>query len=117
MAPHGRTRHRRESRIAGIGGRREAMGAPLNPRAGPVYTSVGTSMRTTKWLVIWGLLGFATGAREAAAVLVAPGDLLVVDADAFSDFRGGVIHVNPVTGAHTPVASGGNFVTPVAIAI
>src|SRR2546427_12225835 len=44
------------------------------------------------------------------------GTILVADEDAFGG-SGGVIRVNPTTGAQTVVSSGGNFVEPTAIAI
>src|SRR2546426_1907709 len=42
--------------------------------------------------------------------------ILVADEDAFGG-SGGVIRVNPTTGAQTVVSSSGNFVEPTAIAI
>jgi glucose/arabinose dehydrogenase len=44
------------------------------------------------------------------------GDLLVADRDAFGGL-GGIIRVNPLTGAQTTVSSGGSFVNPVGIAV
>jgi sugar lactone lactonase YvrE len=45
-----------------------------------------------------------------------PGDILVSDYEAFGG-GGGVLRVDPVTGAQTVVSSGGNFVEPIRIAI
>ncbi|MFJ3913871.1 NHL repeat-containing protein [Streptomyces vinaceus] len=45
------------------------------------------------------------------------GNILVVDANAFEGFRGGVIKVDPVSGTQTVVSSGGSFDSPAAIAI
>ncbi|TLZ82898.1 MAG: hypothetical protein E6K11_00865 [Methanobacteriota archaeon] len=42
--------------------------------------------------------------------------ILVADEDAFGG-SGGVIRVDPTTGAQTVVSSGGNFVDPVGIAV
>ncbi|MFB6840471.1 hypothetical protein [Streptomyces sp. NPDC056361] len=45
------------------------------------------------------------------------GNIVVVDANAFEGFVGGVIKVDPVSGEQTTVSSGGSFDTPAAIAI
>ncbi|MFI6150490.1 hypothetical protein [Streptomyces sp. NPDC051109] len=45
------------------------------------------------------------------------GNILVVDANAFEGFSGGVIKVDPVSGTQTVVSSGGGFDSPAAIAI
>ncbi|MEX0170628.1 hypothetical protein [Streptomyces sp. LMG1-1-1.1] len=45
------------------------------------------------------------------------GNIMVVDANAFEGFVGGVIKVDPVSGKQTTVSSGGGFDTPAAIAI
>jgi hypothetical protein len=67
-------------------------------------------------LVVAVSLGLLLGdARESAALGLAPGELVVVDADAFGG--GGVLRVNPVTGAQTTVSSGGSFVEPLGIAL
>ncbi len=56
------------------------------------------------------------GAGESAAVALNPGDIIVADYDAFGG-PGGVIRVDPVTGAQTTISSGGSFVQPFGIAI
>jgi hypothetical protein len=57
----------------------------------------------------------------AGIAIAANGDFLVADADAFGgpcpNGCGGVIRVDPVTGAQTTVSSGGSFFDPVGIAI
>ncbi|KOG35243.1 MULTISPECIES: hypothetical protein [Streptomyces] len=45
------------------------------------------------------------------------GNIVVVDANAFEGFAGGVIKVDPVSGRQTTVTSGGSFDTPAAIAV
>jgi hemolysin type calcium-binding protein len=59
----------------------------------------------------------------AGIALAANGDILVADANAFAGFPGGVIRVNPATGARTTVsentmpAGGPSFVEPFGIAL
>jgi hypothetical protein len=48
--------------------------------------------------------------------LEADGDILVADTDAFGG-GGGVIRVDPATGAQTAVSTGGSFVDPAGIAV
>jgi hypothetical protein len=55
-------------------------------------------------------------AADAGAVQLSPGDILVADQEAFGS-RGGVIQVDPATGAQTPVASGGSFANPARVAL
>jgi hypothetical protein len=55
-------------------------------------------------------------AGAAGAVEVEAGDILVADANAFG-FPGGVIHLDPATGAQTTVSSGGSFNFPVDVAV
>jgi hypothetical protein len=55
-------------------------------------------------------------AGKSAAVTINPGDILVADFSAFGGL-GGVIRIDPNTGAQTTVASGGSFVDPVGIAV
>lgn len=55
-------------------------------------------------------------AAEAGAVTLSPGDILVADINAFGG-PGGIIRVDPVTGAQTTVSSGGSFVAPTAVAM
>ena len=55
-------------------------------------------------------------AAEAGAVELEAGDILVADANAFG-FPGGVIHLDPATGAQTTVSSGGSFNFPVDVAV
>lgn len=58
------------------------------------------------------VLGLMLGmAAEGSAVTLNPGDILVSDAQAFGG-TGGIIRVNPLTGAQTTVSSGGSFVDP-----
>ncbi|MFJ4776306.1 hypothetical protein [Streptomyces sp. NPDC088762] len=45
------------------------------------------------------------------------GNILVVDANAFTGSSGGVIKVDPVSGAQSVVSSGGSFDSPTAIAV
>ncbi|MFD7557415.1 hypothetical protein ACFV9E_23110 [Streptomyces sp. NPDC059835] len=45
------------------------------------------------------------------------GNILVVDANAFTGFSGGVIRVHPVSGVQSVVSSGGSFNSPIAIAV
>jgi sugar lactone lactonase YvrE len=52
----------------------------------------------------------------AGAITINPGDFLVSERDAFGG-PGGVIHVDPLTGAQTVVSSGGIFVNPSGIVI
>jgi streptogramin lyase len=54
--------------------------------------------------------------RPFAVALDHQGDLVVADVDAFGG-NGGVIRVDPATGATTPLASGGSFVDPGGIAV
>ena len=74
--------------------------------------------KMTKALLGWGLtvLLFFALVGHAAAVTLNPGDILVVDPNAFGG-AGGVIKVDPITGAQTTISSGGAFVDPVGIAI
>jgi sugar lactone lactonase YvrE len=61
---------------------------------------------------------FAAVTVEArAAATLNPGDLVVSDPAAFEGFLGGIIRVDPITGAQTTISSGGNFVQPWGIAI
>jgi streptogramin lyase len=61
--------------------------------------------------------GLALGpAAGAGAVTLGPGDIVVLDAEAFG-FTGGVIRVDPVSGAQTTVTSGGSFVIPRGLAL
>ena len=55
-------------------------------------------------------------AAEAGAVELKAGDILVADEDAFSAY-GGVIRVDPATGAQTTVASGAPFSSPGDVAV
>jgi sugar lactone lactonase YvrE len=55
-------------------------------------------------------------AADAGAVQLSPGDILVADQEAFGS-RGGVIQVDPATGAQTTVASGGSFANPARVAL
>ncbi len=67
------------------------------------------------WLL--GLLVLVLGlATPALAVDLKAGDILVTDPNAFG-FTGGVIKVDPGTGAQTKVSSGGFFVDPFGIAL
>jgi sugar lactone lactonase YvrE len=50
------------------------------------------------------------------AVVINPGDILVVDANSFNG-NGGIFKVDPATGAQTLIATGGFLQEPVAIAI
>ncbi|MBI2455849.1 MAG: PEP-CTERM sorting domain-containing protein [candidate division NC10 bacterium] len=68
----------------------------------------------TGLLVLLLVIGIAT---KTQAVTLNPGDILVADANAFSGFTGGIIRVNPTTGAQTTVSSGGSFFDPIGIAI
>lgn len=45
------------------------------------------------------------------------GNILVVDANAFTGFSGGVIKVDPVSGVQSAVSSGGSFDSPAAFAV
>ena len=74
-------------------------------------------------LARWTLVGCMASASLASAQdrPLAPGDLLVVDGSAFSvpdapNPSGGVIRVDPVSGAQAPVSSGDLMFNPVAIA-
>jgi len=61
------------------------------------------------------LLTLTLGNYVAAATLN-PGDLVVADPDAFG-LAGGIIRVDPTTGAQTVVSSGGIFADPTGVAI
>lgn len=61
------------------------------------------------------LLLFLGLVTPSGAVTLNSGDVLVADSDAFGGM-GGVIRVDPVTGAQTPISSGDNFVDPIGIA-
>lgn len=54
--------------------------------------------------------------QRLTPVTISPGDLLIADATAF-DGGGGVIRVNPTTGAQAAVSSGGTFRGPGALAV
>jgi sugar lactone lactonase YvrE len=60
-------------------------------------------------------------AHPFGVALEADGDILVADRSAFGgpgiDGPGGVIRVDPASGAQTPVSSGGSFVDPLGIAV
>jgi hypothetical protein len=45
------------------------------------------------------------------------GDILVADTGAFAGFQGGVIRVDPASGAQTTVSSGGSFFDPSGVAL
>jgi sugar lactone lactonase YvrE len=55
-------------------------------------------------------------ASDARAVTLSPGDILVSDFSAFGG-TGGVIRVDPATGAQATVSSGGSFRGPVGVAV
>ena len=57
-----------------------------------------------------------TGADSASAQALTPGDIYVSDPNAFAG-AGGVIKINPTTGAQTAVSQGGLFVDPVYLAV
>lgn len=61
------------------------------------------------------LLLFLGLVTPSGAVTLNPGDVLVADSDAFGGM-GGVIRVDPVTGAQTLISSGGFFKDPIGIA-
>jgi streptogramin lyase len=63
------------------------------------------------------LSGVLAGAAPAAAVRPQPGDILVADGNAFEGYQGGVIGVDPDTGAQTEISSGGSFRNPHGIAL
>jgi sugar lactone lactonase YvrE len=51
-----------------------------------------------------------------APPLLRPGDVIVVDTSAFGG-TGGIIRVDPVTGAQAPISGGGNFVKPSGVVV
>src|SRR5256885_1756673 len=63
-------------------------------------------------VAVWAL----AGADSALAQALTPGDIYVTDPNAFGG-AGGVIKINPATGAQTAVSQGGLFVDPVYLAI
>src|SRR5438445_13429079 len=66
-------------------------------------------------LVVVGL-GLTFVSSPAWAVTINSGDILVADQAAFGG-GGGVIRIDPITGAQTAVSSGGFFVDPSSITI
>ena len=62
------------------------------------------------------LVFFALAGSPAVATPLVPGTIVVVDVAAFGG-NGGVIGVDPLTGAQTVVSSGGNFEFPLALEI
>ena len=64
-------------------------------------------------LMLSAVVGYGGAAR---ATLILAGDILVADASAF-DGSGGVIRVDPITGAQTTVSSGGSLVAPFDIVV
>jgi hypothetical protein len=62
------------------------------------------------------LVFFALAASPAVATTLIPGTIVVVDVAAFGG-NGGVIGVDPQTGAQTTISSGGNFILPVALTL
>ena len=77
------------------------------------------SWRASRAVACAGLAALALALGPAAgaeAVTLSPGDVVVVDSEAFG-FAGGVIRVDPVSGAQTTVSSGGSFVSPFGLAL
>jgi hypothetical protein len=62
------------------------------------------------------LVFFALAVSPAVATPLIPGTIVVVDVAAFGG-NGGVIGVDPLTGAQTTISSGGNFILPVALTL
>ena len=79
----------------------------------------GVVRRLARWTLV--VCVASASLASAQGSLLAPGDLLVVDGSAFStpdalNPVGGVIRVDPVSGAQAPVSSGDLMFNPVAIA-
>jgi hypothetical protein len=108
-------------RTGGTGRPRAVVGQRWLGRVGGLAAAHGWR-RFGRTLVLLGVLGVVFAGLLGPGVAAAPGDVLVADHDAFGG-SGGVIRVDPATGARTALSANGapaggpDFVDPFGLAL